>query len=176
MTLKLKKISPKNDAFTTEYLVDYDGKKAAIRAGYAPKHAASKASHLLADPIVQRSLKTKQGRVALRAEVTAARVLQELARLAFADPRKLFDEEGRIKNIADMDEDTAATLSSVQVIKSQGYVKNDGTSKNKKTYKFSQWDKNAALEKLAKHLGMFKEDAANMEVNITIEGRDADCG
>ena len=45
-----------------------------------------------------------------------ARVLKELARIGFADIRKLFNEDGSLKRFQDMDDDSAAALSGVQTL------------------------------------------------------------
>ena len=48
-----KKLKPRERAFVKEYLVDLNGTKAAIRAHYAEKNAASQASRLLKKPEIQ---------------------------------------------------------------------------------------------------------------------------
>ena len=41
-----QKLTPKQTLFVAEYLVDHNGKQAAIRAGYAPRSAEMQASRL----------------------------------------------------------------------------------------------------------------------------------
>jgi phage terminase small subunit len=69
--------------FAGEYLVDFDGKAAAIRAGYAPKAAKQTAHKLLKDPEVKAFVEKHRAKVAKRYEITADRVLQELASVAY---------------------------------------------------------------------------------------------
>lgn len=166
----------KYKTFVDEYLIDFHGEKAAVRAGYAPKSARSQASKMLALPKVQKYLKKKQNKIANKLEITAERVLQELGRVAFSDVRNLFDDNGAMKPIQSMDRKTTASLAGIEITTSQSEPDKDGTIVVEHTYKIKQWDKNSALEKLAKHLGMFKEDGTSLNVNVTIEGRDADCG
>jgi hypothetical protein len=92
--------------------------------------------------------------------VSITSVLQEAARIAFSDPRKLFRDDGTLKDITEMDDDTAASIASFEVVdtsKTIGgrVVKVEGEKSYTKKVKF--WDKNAAHEKLMKHLGMFIE-------------------
>ena len=48
-----KKLNARERAFVKEYLIDLNGTKAAIRAHYAEKNAASQASRLLKKPEIQ---------------------------------------------------------------------------------------------------------------------------
>lgn len=50
---KTGELTPKQKRFADEYLVDCNGTKAAIRAGYSAKSGASSASRLLADTAVR---------------------------------------------------------------------------------------------------------------------------
>src|SRR3546814_2034996 len=57
--------------------------------------------------------------------------------------------------IADLDDDTAAAVASVEVVTKPGEVDADGKRTVEHAHKIKFWDKNSALEKIAKHLGMF---------------------
>jgi phage terminase small subunit len=93
---------------------------------------------------------------------TIANILKESACIAFSDPAKLFKEDGSLKHITEMDEDTRGSIASIEVVdnfkmiggKPVLLVDPDERSYLKKV-KF--WDKNAAHEKLMKYLGLFIE-------------------
>ena len=88
--------------------------------------------------------------------VTVERVLQEYARLAFFDPRKVFDADGSPKSIVDLDDDTAAAVAGLEVIEIyEGRGSERKFVGNLKKYKIS--DKIGALDSIGKHLGMFIE-------------------
>jgi phage terminase small subunit len=53
---------------------------------------------------------------AARLEITAGRVLQKIAKLAFLDPRRFFEDDGSLKRIQDLDDDTAASIAGMEVI------------------------------------------------------------
>ena len=74
-----------------------------------------------------------------------AAILKEIARLALFDPRNVVNDKGQVKTLDELDRRTAAGVASYE-IDEYGRVK----------YKF--WDKNSALEKAAKHLGLFEQD------------------
>jgi phage terminase small subunit len=96
-------------------------------------------------------------KAAKRAEITAADVLKEAARIAFSDIRKLFDENGNLKPVSELDDDIAAAVASIEVTEE---FAGSGESREFVGYtkKIKFWDKNAALEKLFKLLGLFKAD------------------
>src|SRR3954466_9694923 len=82
---------PLNDRqarFVAEYLVDLNATQAAIRAGYSPASARTQAADLLTNPNISAAIAEAQAARSRRTEVTADRVVLELARVAFGDPRR----------------------------------------------------------------------------------------
>lgn len=143
-------LGPKQEQFCQEYLIDLNATQAAIRAGYSKKTARSIGQENLTKPaIVARVAELQQVRMA-RVHIDQDRVLQEYARLGTYDIRKLYDEKGRLKNVHELDDDTAAAISAIDVtaVKDQ-----DGDYETIKKYKLA--DKKGALDSVAKHLGMF---------------------
>lgn len=83
------------------------------------------------------------------------RVIQELSRIAFFDPRNLFDENGNLKSIHDMPEEVSAVLSGIEVTsRSLGKGGKDGTEVTNKV-KFVE--KNRSLELLGKWFKMWTD-------------------
>lgn len=82
------------------------------------------------------------------------RALREAARLAYADLRELFDEQGRMKPIKDWPDELAAAVGSVEVVK-RNIDSGDGQTDD--VIKLKVWDKPKALEMLFKHLGLLTE-------------------
>lgn len=111
-----------------------------------------RASKLAADVKVQSRFLELTTKAATVNEVTVERVIREIARLAFFDIRKLVDAEGRPKPLQELDDDTAAAISGLEVARVGNAVIGEG-----EVLKFKIADKNSALEKLAKHLQMFTE-------------------
>ena len=75
-------------------------------------------------------------------------MIQEIARLAFLDIRKAFGEQGQLKAIHELDDDTAAAIAGIDIAE----LTNEGQSIGLiKKVKLS--DKRGALELLLKHLG-----------------------
>lgn len=85
--------------------------------------------------------------------VSAAKVICEVARIAFFDVRRLVHENGKPKSLHDIDDDTAAAISGLDV----SSVGNDEIGVGE-ILKFKISDKNSALDKLCRHLGLYKPE------------------
>jgi len=80
---------PKHEAFCRQYLVDFNGTQAAIRAGYSRKTAYSIASALLKRPDIQDRLNVLKAETAARFEADADDVIRMWWETATADPNEL---------------------------------------------------------------------------------------
>ncbi len=89
-------LTERQKAFVREYLVDYNGTKAAIRAGYSRRTARVQASALLTKPNIKTELARLARPIAKRAELKASTLLQILMRQADADPREFVTAVGRM--------------------------------------------------------------------------------
>ena len=93
--------------------------------------------------------------------VTTANVLKELSRLAFFDPRKLFNADGTPKHITELDDDTAMSVAGLDV---EDIVVGSGQDRKQigvvRKYKIA--DKGRNLERLGNYLGMFIQRTANL--------------
>lgn len=149
-------LTPKQEAFSVAMLTAASASDA-YRSVYSasrmtPKQVHEEASKLLASPKVSQRVAELRAKAAEKAVLTEARVLEEIARIGLFDPRKLFNADGSPKSISELDDATAAAIQGVEVVTIGG---EDGVSMVKK-YKIA--DKNSALEKLMKHMGMFEKD------------------
>lgn len=114
--------------------------------------------------------------VAKRAQISVDRVLTEAARLAFSDPRKFVDASGRLKAIEDLDDDSAAALAQFEISEGEIETGEQGqTILTRRIKKVKLWDKNAALDRLAKILRMFGDaPIADAPGTVTIRVSGAD--
>ncbi|HYX83237.1 MAG TPA: terminase small subunit [Gemmatimonadales bacterium] len=147
-------LTPKQQRFVAEYLVDLNATQAAIRAGYSPASAEVLGSRLLRNAQIAAAIAKAQGKQLAKLELTAERVKEELARLAFLDPRQCFDEAGNLKPIQELDANTAAAIASFDVLK-ENLHPNDG--KVDTVHRLRWVDKTRALEMLAKHFKLLTE-------------------
>lgn len=125
--------------------------KAALAAGFSQKTAGQQGSRLLKNVEIRQLLDSKMAETFTNLKITRERILLERARLAFFDPRKLFDKDGHPIPIQDLDDDTAAALCGLDV--SQQIIGGeDPITTTTKKYKLA--DKNASLTSLERQLGM----------------------
>lgn len=82
-------LTQKQSRFGFEYCKDYNGAKAAIRAGYSENGASVTGCRLLADPNVQERIKEREEELACVLELDVPWVLKQWRDIAIADPRKL---------------------------------------------------------------------------------------
>lgn len=152
-------LTPKQERFVQEYLIDLNATQAAIRAGYSEKTAYSVGHENLSKPEIADAIVIGQKARAERTQVTADMVVKELARIGFSDLRKVLSQNGSLLHPGEWDDDTAASIASIEVVTNSGSSGEDEEGRKivEHTHKIKVWDKNSALEKLAKHLGMFVE-------------------
>ena len=156
-------LTPKQAAFVKEYLIDKNATQAAIRAGYSAKSAEWQGPQQLAKPHVVEQIKKELLLQQQRTEITADRVLRELANIAFADTRQFYSDDGTIKLPGELDDGTASALAGVDTEERDG---EDGIRTT--TRKIRQWDKVKALELLGKHLGLYPTRGS---VSLTLDGQ-----
>ena len=71
-------LTPKQQAFVNEYLIDLNATQAAIRAGYSPKTAKEHAARLLSNVNVQKAIQEAMARRSERVKRTADDVLMDI--------------------------------------------------------------------------------------------------
>lgn len=161
-------LNTRQATFVREYLVDLNATAAYKRAGYdaAGNAAEAGASRLLRNAKVASSIKNAMDSRASKLEITAERVLQEVARIAFFDTRKVFDAAGNLKAPKDWDDDTAAAMAGIDVTE-EFAGKGDERVSIGFTKKVKAWDKGGALTLAMRHLGMLKD---SIEVRGKVTG------
>lgn len=71
-------LTPKQERFVAEYLIDLNATQAAIRAGYAVKTANREGSRLLSNVDIASAIAAKAGKTAEKLDLSAERVLRGL--------------------------------------------------------------------------------------------------
>lgn len=173
-----KPLSPRRARFVEEYLIDLNGARAAIRAGYPPRTANVRAAQLLAIRSVRAAVDEAIARRAARAEVKQDDVLRELMRIAQSDPADAFNDDGSLKPMRDMSVETRRAIASVETDELWGGVGEDRAQIGI-TRKVKFWPKTQALEALGRHLKMFTDksevtgkDGGDLVVRVVTEAAD----
>lgn len=158
-----RRLTKRQEDFCYHYLQNGgNASKAARDAGYHMPYAEG--WKLLQIPEVKQRLADLQAPRTQEMKATFERTIQELARVAFSDIRNIFDENGHLRPIKELEPDVAAAIASVEV-----EVRKEGRGEDAETYfihKVKQWDKMKALEMLSKHFKVFEETAPSTNVNV----------
>ena len=143
-------LTVREERFVEEYLVDLCGAHAAVRAGYSPKKVTARAAILLARPRVKAAVKTAKDARSRATNITAERVLEELALVAFSDMQNYLDRgKGgtKLKAFEDMPPGTSRAIEAV--------AETRGPQGDRVAVKVV--DKMKALSRLCDHLGICRE-------------------
>lgn len=162
----MSKLTPKRKRFVDEYLIDLNATQAYIRAGYKVKSesvAAVESHRLLRNPKIEKAISEAMERRSQRTNITADRVLEQLAKFAFADIKSLMtwnEETGRVKLRDPEDIDGTIITELTQTVTEVPY--GDETA-DKITTRIKRGDPLKALEMIGKHLGMFDPKNAHID-------------
>lgn len=176
-------LTPRQERFVQEYLIDLNATQAAIRAGYAAKDADVQGPRLLGNVGVAEAVARAKAERSARIGLHADRVLQELAAIGFARMPQFATWGGgdqmELKPSDDLDEQQAAAI--VQVIETEKFVKSldRGESLWSRERSIKLYDKVATLKLLGQHVGMFSDkvehtgkDGVPLTFTIAIDRRD----
>lgn len=139
--------------FVRHYICRFNGTQAALQAGFGstPRSASVYAVRLLAKANIRAAVDAAIEARMKRLELTADNVLREIARVAFGDVRRLLDEYGEPLPLCELDDDAAAMVASIDVIRRRSPKAHDQVTRVK------LWDKVRALELACRHLGIGRD-------------------
>lgn len=149
-------LAPKQQQFVAEYLANgFNATRAAITAGYAKANADTQGSRMLAMPKIAAVIAARTSAMLAKREITAERVLDEIAKLAYRDPRKLFHRDGSLVPVHELDEENASAIAGIEVIE-----KVSGKGKKQlvvRLKKIRLEERGENLERLGRYLKLFTE-------------------
>jgi phage terminase small subunit len=150
-----KELSPKQQRFVAEYLIDQNASQAAIRSGYSKKNPNVNGPRLLANAGIRAEIDKRLAKVTEKAEIEAIDVIREWKRIGLSDISQMTDANGNLLPLREMPEDIRRTISSIEIEKGKRKIR--------------LWDKNSALTNLGKY---FKLITDRPEVNLDISFAD----
>jgi len=164
-------MTPRQRAFVREYLKDFNGKQAAIRAGYAAHSAEVTASKLLRVPKVAAAVAKGGARAADKAEVTVDWIVQGLQEVADCDVTAVarWNDRGEVvfTRFEDVPPEIRRCISEIR----QG---EDKFGRPFPIVKF--YDKNEARKLLGQYRGMFTKkvelEAGERTTNLLVKAQE----
>lgn len=110
----MRKLQARQELFAREYVIDLNGSRAALAAGYSEKTAGVQACNLLKNHKVKRLVEQLLAKRHSKLDVTGERIIEELAKLAFFDARSIWNEDGSLKPIREWDDAAASALAGIE--------------------------------------------------------------
>ncbi|QYA11718.1 terminase small subunit [Rhizobium sp. AB2/73] len=159
-------MTPKQQLFIREYLIDLNATQAAIRAGYSVKTANEQAAQMLARRDIADAIDTLMADRSVKIGISAERVLSEISVMAFYDPAEIMVEigkadpeladgvsisdDGKIYGLRGPNDIRRLTENVRRAIVGWGYDRNQNFS-------VKLADKSKALDQLARHLSLYND-------------------
>ena len=146
------------EAFAREYVIDLNATRAALAAGYSERTAGVKGSQLLKTVKCRQLIDKFLSKRAIKTELKAERVIEELQRIAFANPQDYMrvNADGQPDvDLSRLTRDQAAAISEFTVDTTGG--SGDGERRLVLRTKIKLADKLKAAELLCRHLGAFND-------------------
>jgi phage terminase small subunit len=149
-------LTAKREVFIREYLVDFNGARAARAAGYSVRKADERARELLRMPVVRERIDAARKELDERLIMRREEVLRRLTSIGRSDLRKLYRDDGTVKPINEIDDETAMSIAVVEV---EELFEGRGEDREHIGYlrKVKRYDAVRALELLGKHHALWHD-------------------
>jgi phage terminase small subunit len=152
-------LTPKQERFVQEYLIDLNATQAAVRAGYSEATAQEQGSRLLSNAMVSRAIQEAQQARSERTRLTSDDVLRELAVIGGSNAWNYsIGEDGSLMLADGVPESAKRAVASIKR-KTRIIPQKNGAPIIQHETEFRLWDKNTALANIGKHLGMFVDQS-----------------
>ncbi len=144
-------LTDKQERFCYEYCIDYNATQAAIRAGYSSKTAAEIGRQALNKKHIKDKIKQLQESLAETAGISALRVIQEHAKIAFSNAGQIRDGWMKLKDFENLTDDEKACIQSVSTKTTKRNI--DGEEVEDVFVNVKMYDKQKSLDSISKMLG-----------------------
>ena len=161
----MAKITPKQKAFVEEYLIDLNATRAAKRAKYKDPNYGRV---LTAKTHVWKAIERAMEKRAIRTEITQDKVLEEIAKIGFANITDFLEYKTALR-IIDYDDNNNPIYDWGVMVVTKDSENVDGAAISEVsvskdgTFKFKLYDKLNALDKLARHLNIYTGQSVDEE-------------
>lgn len=155
-----KKLTPKQETFVREYLIDLNATQAAIRAGYSAKTAEQQGPRLLGNVRVSAAISKAMRERIERTQIDADWVLKRLAQDATADLADLYDGAGNLRPVNEWPMAWRTGLvAGVETVQERDGEDSNGKPVYSVVRKVRLMDRTKMIELIGKHVsvGAFKD-------------------
>jgi phage terminase small subunit len=156
--IKTEPLTEKEELLCREFVCDFAENQTRaymhVHPGSNYETAKSQAHRVFTKPHIKSRVAELQQERNKRLEISGDRVLSEIAKLAFYDPREFFDSDMRLKPINELDPDHAAIIAGIETVHKVVGEEKDAVVV---LTKIKMADKGANLERLGKYFKLFTE-------------------
>lgn len=160
-------LTDKQRRFCEEYVVDWNGTQAAIRAGYSEKGARTEAARLLTNANIKEYVDACKEKTAELAGISALRNAMELARIAYGSQADLNADWSELKEWDSLSPEQKSIISEIKYTTRGIGSSEEDASIFETRVEVKTYDKLKALDQLNKMFG-FNQNSAEVE---TPEGK-----
>jgi phage terminase small subunit len=158
-----RNLSPKQRRFVNEFAKSRNAGESAVKAGYSKLWAANEAQRLQKKAVIRQAIREQIYSLERSTAITVERVMREVGLLAFSSLESYFDFDFDglpiPKPSKSIDKEAIRALKSVKITEktTKSGRGEDAEEETTRVIEYTLWDKGAAIERLAKHFGMFLE-------------------
>lgn len=128
---------------------------AALQAGYSKGGAAKQGYRMSKDPLILSMIDQRRTEIATTTALSTDEIMADMARALRFDPRKLYRQDGTLKPIHELDDDTALCLTGIETV----IVKGTEGSETPLFVKKLKWESKAvSRDQALKVFGMYEKD------------------
>jgi len=173
-----KRLTAKQELFCYEYCIDYNATRAAIKAGYSEKSATSAASRMLTFVNIKAEITRLKANLSETSGISALRVLNEHAKIAFSSASDLRDGWITLKQFDSLSEEQKSCIQEISTKKESRVQKrmnpgDDDIVVEEEWVKIKLYDKQKSLDSISKMLGY--DAPQKIEVGLS-EGLELEIG
>lgn len=157
-------LTPLQEEFCRQYVIDCKGGAAALRAGYSEKSAHISACNMLKDPKIQDRIAVLKQQHLARLGLTETDVAAMWANIAMFDIRELYHEDGRMKLPHELSATAGQVVNNAKVKQTKVRTYRTGEEGDEvvevhidEVVEYKTEDKMSALNSAARYLGMMSD-------------------
>jgi phage terminase small subunit len=165
-----KKLTDKEKAFCHEYIIDWNGTRAAKDAGYSEKSARQIATVTLSKAYIQQYIDFIKDDIAKEAKISKLALISELKKIALSDISEIYLDWFKMEDFNKLKKSNPEILSCIQEINTKVQkvkVEGEETPIEVEYVKIKMYDKRGAIMDIMKSMGWDKvEDKAELADNV----------
>lgn len=163
-----EELTPRQERFCREYLIDLNITQAAIRTGYSKNSASEQGSRLLGKVRIQNRIAELKAERSNRVVFNGDKVVLDLIKMFRTNVKDVstWTNDGiDIKPDSEIDEDTHRAIQSIKIRTTTRTMK-DGSESVQVDKEVKLVDKNKTADMLMRHFGEYEKDNSQSSINV----------